>query len=93
MQEAKFAPARQLKDRNEFMPTKQKENAGPSLSAVRHQDSETNPKLEFVFCPCAIYHVTKTVMYELPAPLSLEDLALSYLHKQHSQIATSKISH
>ena len=36
MQEAKFAPARQLKDRNEFMPIKQKENAGPSLSAVRH---------------------------------------------------------
>ena len=36
MQEAKFALARQLKDRNEFMPTKQKENAGPSLSAVRH---------------------------------------------------------
>ena len=36
MQQAKCARARQLKDGNEFLPTKQNEVAAPNLSAVRH---------------------------------------------------------
>ena len=32
----KMYAARQLKDRNEFMPNKKKEVAGPDLSSVRH---------------------------------------------------------
>ena len=47
--------------------------------------------------PCAIYHVTEAIMYKLAtpldAPLPLRDLAVSNLHKQHSLIATSKISY
>ena len=44
MQEAKCALARRPKDRNEFMPTKQEEVAGPDFSFVRHKDSGTSPK-------------------------------------------------
>ena len=102
MQQAKCVPARRLKDRNEFLPTKQKEVAGPDMSAARHQDSETSPKWETVWVallsdPCAIYYVTKAIMYELAtpldAPLPLGDLAVSNLHKQHSLIHKSKIYH
>ena len=63
MQLANCELTRQLTDRNEPVASKQKEVAGPNLSAVRHQDSETNPKWETVWVallsdPCAIYHVT-----------------------------------
>ena len=56
------------------MPTKQKEVAGPVLSAVRHVDSETSSKWEMVWVallsdPCTIYHVIKIIIYELAAPL------------------------
>ena len=84
------------------MSTKQKQVPGPDLSAVRHLDSETSPKWETLWIallrgPCAIYNVTKKIMYEwaapLNAPLPLQDLVLSNRHKQHSLITTSKISH
>ena len=44
--------------------------AGPNLSAVGHQDSETIPKrkkirVALLSDPCAIHHVTKSVIYEL----------------------------
>ena len=83
MQQAKCARARRLKDGNEFLPTKQNEVAAPNLSAVRHQDSETSPNWETVWFallidPCAIYHVTKTIIYELAV---LNFVEKGYIHQ------------